>query len=142
MQGKFVVHPSGIVHGKWPKVNVRSVRPVEGGMGHVGMGHIGDCLYDMFGNSILVVSANTTEIKSLAKAMAVGVKLRTSKNTIIRMVVFDTNTHISSLMLKKQFATNCVAGSGGELVVHENERAAMVHINSSAGVSMLGGAVA
>ena len=111
-------------------------------MEHIGMGHVGDCLDGTFSNTILVVSINSTESKSLAEALTVRVKVGAAKDPVIRMIAFDGNAHIGSLMFKDQFATNGVIGSSGELVTHKTKGAAMVDIDGATGVAMVGGTVA
>ena len=61
MMGKFVVHPDCIIHGQRPEVNEGAVRPMKGGMEHVGPGHVGDGLYSTLCDSIFMVGTNAAE---------------------------------------------------------------------------------
>ena len=67
---------------------------MKGGMEHVGAGHVGDGLNGVFCNSILVVSANATEMQGLTKACAMLAKLSRAKNSVIRVVLLDGDSNI------------------------------------------------
>lgn len=73
---------------------------MKSGMEHVNTSYLGHSLHGMLRNAILVMCTNSTESQVLPKIMAMWPKLGRTEHTIVQMVGFDGNIHISCLPLK------------------------------------------
>jgi hypothetical protein len=82
------------------------------------------------------MSANTTEVQGLTKVCAMLTKLSGAENTIVGMVLLDGDTNIGCLRFEDNFATDGIAGSGGQLMMDEKKCAAMVNIDRDACVAI------
>ena len=82
-------------------------------MEHVGTCHVSDGLYSSLRNTILVVSANTTETQSLTKARTMLTELTGAEYTVVGMELSDGDTNIGRFRFQTHLAPNCVAGGGG-----------------------------
>ena len=82
-------------------------------MEHVGTCHVSYSLYSSLRNTILVVSANTTETQSLTKARTMLTELTGAEYTVVGMELSDGDTNIGRFGFQMHFAPNCVTGGGG-----------------------------
>ena len=86
---RSIVDPDGIVHRESPEIQIAPLGPVNLEMNQVGTGHPADSTNTAFGNSILMVSTDTTETKGLVQTTAVVLECFCTEDSVIRMIMLD-----------------------------------------------------
>jgi hypothetical protein len=81
------------------------------------------------------------ESYGLTKVTTMRAKFCRAKDTVVRVIPLNGDTNVIGLTFEEQFTTNSIAGGSGELMVDEEKATAVVDINCTTGIPIMGGAV-
>ena len=96
-------------------------------MEHHGAGAVADGTNTAFSNTILVMSTNTTEIKSLSLSCKGITKLFAGVNPIVSLIMMHTNASMGSILFKAFFGFDGGIGTKRNKVLNVDITRCFIH---------------
>ncbi len=116
----------GVLQDHWPQLGRHSLWPSQLGMKHLGSCKVEDHTNFPFSNSILVVSTHPTEGHSLFHLGELILELCSSEDSIVSVVVEDSDSHRGELSLKSSFGSDGLTSSEVDHWFHMNIACCMI----------------
>jgi len=137
--GHEVVKTDSMIHCKGPKGGISDIRPMDSSMKEHSScnGHNG--LDRPFCNSIVVVGANSSELRDLGESLEVLAVCLGCKGSAIVTEVFSHNyTIVATVGLEGLLGLDSFVGIHVLLMAHKNETRGVIHKNGTTRVLCLG----
>jgi hypothetical protein len=137
--GHEVVETNSMVHCKGPQGGISDIRPMDGSMKEHGPGNGHYGLDRPFCNSIVMVGANSSELRDLGESLEVlAVCLGCKCSPIVTEIFSHNYTVIATVGLEGLLGFDSFMGIHVHLMAHKNETRGMIHKNGTTRVLQLG----